>query len=181
MPILTPGNYAFLLEELPKHKGNYLEIGVYEGEAVRGLALQFPEKTIYAIDPFIADFGTDGHAGVPIGARLEVQRAIALENWNHIPNIKFFEQTSVSFAQEKSDEELAAMNVSVVYVDGAHDYDNALNDLILSARVLRKGGLIVVDDSTVPSVKEAIEYFISLARNRLMEPIDRANLRLKPL
>jgi len=174
--ILTQASYQPLLEQIPLFQGNYLEIGVYEGDMLRSFAERWPDKMFYGIDPFISDKDTIGHTGVPIGERLERQRAESLSKFN-LPNIKFFEQTSRSFMEEKSQDELDAMNVSVVYVDGNHSYDNTLTDLFLSGKLI-KDGLIYIDDFDLPEVLQAAHDFMELNWGRIIDH-DRHAIRLK--
>ncbi len=166
--ILSLGSFIYLCGQLQNVDGNYLEIGVYEGDALRFLARQFPLKTFYGVDPFISDPDTIGHHGVPVGERLELQRVIAHENFFGIENIIFFEQTSASFAADMTDAELEAMNISIIYVDGRHTYSDTLNDLILGARCLKHGGLIYVDDHTIETV-EAMNKFRSDYKDRIVQ------------
>ena len=165
--ILSRVSYRFLRKQVGKRIGNYLEIGVYEGDMLRDFAARWPSKNFYGIDPFIEDGYTTGHNGIPKGHRLERQRAIAYENFNHMPNIKLFEQTSASFLKEKSKRELQEMNVSTVYVDGNHSYDDTLNDLWLAEKLIDGNGLIYIDDFDLPDVLKATRDFTKLNQNRI--------------
>ncbi len=160
--ILSRGSYDALLLEIPKWKGNYLEIGVYEGDMLKDFATRWPDKTFYGIDPFLSDKDTIGHTGVPIGERLYFQHAAARLNFSKVKNIKFFLQTSKSFMEEMNDYDLHFMNVQVVYVDGNHSYGDTLNDLCLAERLIKNDGLIYVDDDTLPDVLMATQDFIGL-------------------
>ena len=179
MTILSMDSYKVLLEQLPNWPGNYLEIGVYQGDMLRDFALRWPDKTFYGIDPFISDFGTVGHTGVPEGERMEVQREKAKENFMDVPNIIFFEQTSESFSFQNTDEELVKMGVSVVYVDGAHSYEHTLNDLYLSERLIPGNGLIYIDDWDLPEVLEATNDFIPEMKHRI-QTHDKHSIFLQP-
>ncbi len=175
--ILTLASYQPLLEQIPLFSGNYLEIGVYEGDMLRDFAERWPDKMFYGIDPFLSDKDTIGHTGVPIGERLEKQRAESLSKFN-LPNIVFFEQTSQSFLKEKSQDELDKMNVTVVYVDGNHSYEDTLTDLCLSGKLIKNDGLIYIDDFDLPSVLMATQDFIGLNNNRIVDH-DKHMIRLK--
>ncbi len=176
--ILSRGSYEALLEEIPKYPGNYLEIGVYEGDMLKDFATRWPEKTFYGIDPFISDKDTMGHTGVPIGERMTMQHAAARNNFHGIKNIKFFLQTSKSFMEEQNDYDLDWMTVRVVYVDGSHTYDDTLNDLHLAARLIHGTGLIYVDDFELPDVIMATQDFIGLNSKRI-EEVDKQRILLK--
>ena len=174
--ILTLASYKPILDQIPLFQGNYLEIGVYEGDMLRSFAELWPERMFYGIDPFLSDKDTIGHTGVPIGERMEKQRSESLSKFT-LPNIKFFEQTSKSFLEEKSQDELDAMNVSVVYVDGNHSYEDTLTDLCLSGKLI-KDGLIYIDDFDLPEVLKATHDFIQLNPNRIVDH-DKHMIRLR--
>jgi len=167
--ILTNESYKDLLTLIPVFVGNYLEIGVFEGDMLRDFAERWPNKMFYGIDPFLSDCDTIGHTGVPIGERLERQRACAHENFKDRPNIKFFEQTSKDFLDQKSNEELASMCIQVVYVDGSHTYLDTFTDLCLSAKLIKNEGLIYVDDINLPEVFRAVDHFVALQSHRILK------------
>ena len=45
-----------------------------------------------------------------------------------------------------------------IFIDGLHTFDATLIDLYYAVRLLRKGGVVVVDDCFMPSVAKAIKY-----------------------
>ncbi len=161
MSILSVQSYKTLLEEIPKWPGNYLEIGVYDGDMLRDFALRWPERMFYGIDPFISDCDTTGHHGVPIGERMEGQRASALANFSEVPNIEFHEETSLSFMDRITPEDCYEMNVGIVYVDGSHTYDDTLNDLRLAELLIANRGLIFIDDFDLPEVLRATAHYVN--------------------
>ncbi len=166
--ILGRGSYEALLEEIPKYMGNYLEIGVYEGDALKDFATRWPDKMFYGIDPFISDKDTLGHHGVPVGETLHAQKHHAHENFKGISNIVFFETTSKLFNEMMNQDTLDSMEVSVVYVDGSHTYDDTLIDLILAGKLIRSG-LIYVDDFELPEVMRAMMNFMAVNKGRIVE------------
>lgn len=178
MSILSRGSYLELLEEIPKWKGNYLEIGVYDGDMLKDFSVRWTNKTFYGIDPFISDKDTVGHHGVPIGERMESQRASSYANFKDVPNIVFFEQTSISFMLEKTQDELDLMSVQVVYVDGNHSYRDTLTDLSLSEKLIRRNGLIYIDDFDLPDVLQATHDFRALNESRIAS-LDKRRIILK--
>lgn len=145
------------LEDAP---GNYLEIGVFEGYMLRFLATEYPSKKFFGIDPFIEDGNTTGHNGVPFGQPTPAQRLAAHDNLDGLSNVTLFEQTSVSFAAETDDATLESMNIGSVFVDGSHHYPDVINDLELALRALSNGGVIFVDDLSMPDVEWALADFL---------------------
>ncbi len=164
--ILGKESYKALLEEIPKYPGNYLEIGVYDGDMLKDFAKRWPDKTFYGIDPFMSCKDTTDHTGVTIGEHMDAQRESALNNFKGVSNIVFFEVTSRLFMETMNQDTLDAMNVDVVYVDGDHSYGDTLNDLWLAARLITNG-LIYVDDIQLPNVKRAMEHFMAVNSKRI--------------
>ncbi len=165
--ILSRQSYEALLEEIPKYMGNYLEIGVYDGDALREFATRWPHKKFFGIDPFLSCKDTTDHTGVTIGQRMESQQESAHQNFKGIANIMFFEGTSKLFLDTVPQSELDNMKISVVYVDGSHTYDDTMTDLILAGRCIRQG-LIYIDDVGLPAVDMAILDFMDLNHSRIV-------------
>ncbi|MFT7679115.1 MAG: hypothetical protein ACI8QC_003115 [Planctomycetota bacterium] len=46
------------------------------------------------------------------------------------------------------------------FVDGDHKFDSAFIDIFYMLRLIRPGGLIAVDDTWMPSVRAAVDFFI---------------------
>ncbi len=176
--ILSYGTYLFLGGQLMQYEGNYLEIGVYEGDALHNFAKQFPHKKFFGIDPFISDPDTTGHHGIPVGERLEKKRELALANFADMPNITLFEQTSKSFMEEMSQDSLDWMNVSIVNIDGRHTYEDTMNDFLLAERLIRTKGLVYMDDWVEATLRAQDEFF-SRYQSRIIERSGSV-IRLKP-
>jgi predicted O-methyltransferase YrrM len=51
----------------------------------------------------------------------------------------------------------------VIFIDGNHRFDDVLVDFTLSARVCKQGGLIILDDMWMPSIRKAVSF---VQRNR---------------
>ncbi len=158
--ILASEAFKYFYEHLDRTPGNYLEIGVFEGYMLKELATMYPYRKFYGIDPFIEDGNTSGHnGGVEKGQPTVDQRAITHQNVDGLKNVKLFEEKSRAWGERHSDLELEAMNVTAVFVDGDHSYEEALNDLKLADRLLPNGGFIYVDDAQLPQVGRAIRDF----------------------
>lgn len=151
----------FFQKESPNHPGNYLEIGVYDGLVISTLARDFPDRQFYGVDPFIEDGYTSGHnGGVQPGQPLAEQRNNAIANLESSANAKLFEMTSIRFNGLTSDEELDAMNIGAVLIDGNHHAPHVDNDFRLAMRALTRGGIMYVDDLMLPDVTQAcLDFF----------------------
>lgn len=167
--ILASWAFQFFYEHLEHTKGNYLEIGTFEGFMLRELAKLYPRKMFYGIDPFIEDGNTLGHQvnRVGVGEFMFDQCAITHANIDDVPNIKLFQETSRAWGERHTDAELSELGITSVFVDGNHSYEEAYNDLQISLRVLSRGGLILVDDSGIPSVQQALIEFGTVFEDRL--------------
>lgn len=138
---------------------NYLEIGCFDGCNLKTLADSFPNKTIYGIDPFISDgnLGTDK----PIGSRLFQQESNLYENIKDSKNINFYKTTSELFYKNPP-KTFEDMNISCIFIDGAHILSFIKIDVELAVECILKNknkkGEILFDDLHIPDVLKGIEY-----------------------
>jgi hypothetical protein len=173
-PILFADHILGLFKNnLPNLDSNYLEIGVYFGISVADLANTFPNKKIYAIDPFIEDGNTSWHSQVGNTEKLNPQRAHALALIQSKSNIEFFETTSQEFYNSLTEEKIESMNVGAIFIDGNHHYEHVVNDYKLSLALIgKKQGLIVFDDDSLEPVRKAMNEFEEVAKDRIMLKMD---------
>jgi predicted O-methyltransferase YrrM len=61
----------------------------------------------------------------------------------------------------------AGETFDTAFIDGGHLFDGAFVDLFYMLRLVRPGGLIVLDDYWMPSVRSAVDFF---AQNLGLEP-----------
>src|SRR5216117_1597810 len=104
--ILAVDAFQYFIDNLDSLPGNYLEIGVFEGFMLRELALRFPNKMFFGVDPFIEDGYTIGHTASTQskGDLMPEQEQATERNISELPNVKLFKQTSRSFGEELTDE-----------------------------------------------------------------------------
>jgi len=65
----------------------------------------------------------------------------------------------------------AGETFDMVFVDGYHTFDHTMLDLFYSERVVREGGLIVIDDTRLPPVNRAVRYFLCYPHIRLLRGV----------
>ncbi len=53
----------------------------------------------------------------------------------------------------------APESYDLVFIDGMHTFDHTLIDLFYADRLVRKGGYIILDDTSWPAVAKAAAYF----------------------
>lgn len=156
--------YDYISEHLSNYRGNYFEIGVYNGDGFARIASRYANKHCYAIDPFIEDGYTSPTSSVDRGNRLNKQKESFLNATNGLQNITHYEITSVEFFHNLTDSQIDEMNISVILIDGSHHYDDVVNDYKLSVKLLekQKNGIVIFDDLHVPDVNKAYLEFANL-------------------
>ena len=164
--------YDYHYINLSKHQGNYLEIGVYNGDAIANLAKAYPNKCIIGIDPFIEDGCTSHKSGVIKGSRLLLPREETYKNINGLKNIFFYEMTSEYFYLNITEKHISDANVNVVMIDGDHSYEAAKIDIDLALKLIgNKSGEISFDDAELDEVSRAMLYFENLVGHRITNKI----------
>jgi len=155
-----PG-YNFLHQVLATSDLNYLEIGVFNGDGIAGLAKAYPEKQMYGIDPFIEDGYTMAHTGVARGEVATDQKTNTMDNIRNVTNIALSNLTSVQFSEWLTDTFVERMNIGWVLIDGSHHYEDVANDITMAMRLIgSKSGGIVFDDVGLASVGKAYQEFL---------------------
>ena len=139
-------------EFLNANDGHYLEIGVYFGDTFFQIAAAHPTKKVYGIDPFISDGWTGQHKGTV----LSDAETTCNQKLTQISNAHIFKTTSKQFAGSPFD--VKGFNVSVVFVDGSHWFDDVTIDTDLSMKLIgQKKGLLIYDDLHIGDVRRAIK------------------------
>lgn len=153
----------------------YIEVGVFEGSTLFWLVDQLknfnPDLSAYAIDPHVGsiDMGDDF---------VQVK-----ENFAH--NLSVCTHKKITHIPKHSQDgliDLINQNVKaeLIYIDGDHRASEVLTDLVLSWKLLKVGGIILCDDTTVwkysdkngtqaaqMSVRMAVEMFIQCNWHKL--------------
>lgn len=161
--------YDYVSNHLDNYPGNYLEIGVFNGDGFSSIANKFPNKICYAIDPFIEDGHTEHSTGVTQGDSLLTQKENFIINTKDLKNIVHYQVTSVNFYNQLEASQIEQMDISVIVIDGSHHYNDVVNDCKLSIKLLskRKLGLIIFDDLHVEGVRQAYDEFCREYKNNI--------------
>lgn len=171
--MFTPATFEFFKNHLKQTDTNYFEIGVYNGESIKELGQEFPDKKIIAVDPFIEDGCTTHNSGVERGNSLVSQKETALEGIKDLSNVIFHEMTSEEFYKNLNSEIIQELNIGSVFIDGSHWYDDVVNDYKLALDLIgNKKGVVCFDDLHVEDVSKACEEFKSICGDRIIEKID---------
>jgi hypothetical protein len=154
--------------ELRNLAGNYLEIGVFNGDSIARLAEEFPNKTIVGIDPFLEDGYTSMHTAKAVGELLDKQQLSTRNFIAGFKNIKFYEMTSKEFAEKLTDELVAELNISGILIDGDHHYEHVHVDAMLALRVIgNKRGHVAFDDINLEDIIQVMDEFRVLGKDRI--------------
>lgn len=136
---------------------NYLEIGCFDGVTLTRVALNYTNKKIYGIDPFISD----GYTGTPISTRLKKQKENLYHNITNVDNILFFELTTDQFVQVEPN--YKKLNIDCIFIDGSHHYDDIMIDIDAALICINnndhKKGIIIFHDLHIQDVVDAISQF----------------------
>jgi hypothetical protein len=152
--------YQYVLDNLKNYDGNYLEIGVYDGSAIAGIAKEYPNKTIYGIDPFIEEGHTYWLSRVGINQPLSQQREETYNNITNLDNVHLFEITSKNFHEQLTEAQTHRLNINMIFIDGDHHYEHVINDCDMAMTLLGDySGCIIFDDTNLQDVKGAIYTF----------------------
>ena len=111
---------------LIKKKTNILEIGSFEGMSLLFYEKFLNVKKIYAVDPLTI-------------SKLNISNFYY--NIKKFKNIKFFKMKSDSFFKKKIN-----IKFDIIYIDGSHYGPDVNKDLVNSFNILKKGGIIIIDD-----------------------------------
>jgi hypothetical protein len=152
---------------LSSHEGAYLEIGIFYGHFLAQVANQFPDKTIYAIDPFIDDGNTTWITGEERYQSIPKVREIALHNISQVNNIELFETKTEEFINNPLAKDILK-NVSCVLIDGSHHYDEIKHDLELVMQIENDyDKMVAFDDVKVDDVIRSIDDFTNNIKDRI--------------
>jgi hypothetical protein len=142
---------------------NYLEVGVFEGRATVWMVeniLSDPSSRITALDVFPQDLQDRFEANVAAaGFRGEL--------------------TTIVGPSQETLRQLQPDSYDIIYIDGSHQADDVLVDVVLSWPLLRQRGILIFDDyqwkpELPPELRPrpAIDAFVTVFR-REIEVVDR--------
>lgn len=148
-----------LLDILPK-KMKIAELGVFKGEFSEIILNKTQPSELFLVDifpPEICSGDKDGNNIVY--ANLETYYDTLIKKYKRSKRVKVVKSTTTEFLKSIDDEYLDA-----VYIDADHSYDAIKNDLELSFKKVKTGGMIMGHDYTAsmfPGVVKAVDEFCS--------------------
>lgn len=169
-----------------------VEVGIFEGGTTfwmnDELAPLNKELKIYAIDPHVGS--------------VDMNEDFNMVHENFTYNMNVCPNNHITYLQKHSSDGLIdlinmGVEAELVYIDGDHRANQVLADLVLSWKLLKTGGVILCDDTTVwkyddgsntfpaqMSVRMAVEFFIQCHWHEidiipLENPIQTAFMKVK--
>ena len=129
----TRNDLAKLFAELKFKSG--AEIGVCSGEFSEVMLRANPECRLLLVDPWIAYESPWGYQVTQARADDRLRRA--QERLRPYPNVEFIRKTSMEAVKDVPEGTL-----DYVFIDGLHDFDSAMMDLICWSKKVRPGGIV---------------------------------------
>lgn len=118
------------------------ELGVFEGEFSKRIKEICQPKKLYLIDLFDGYFGSgdkDGHNHHYV--QLEDEMVKIIDHFKDCPEVEVVKNSTIDFLNTLQDNYL-----DMVYIDADHSYNSVLEDLRLSYKKIKPGGLICGHD-----------------------------------
>lgn len=113
--------------------GNYLEIGVRDGKTI----VEINAKSKFGVDP-----------AYNLKTSLKLKRVFGFNDFN------LFKLTSDDFF-EKEAKNVFPNGIDLVFIDGLHNYDQSLRDVINSLKFLKPNGFLVLHDCNPKGAAQA--------------------------
>ena len=149
--------YDIAIENIPEN-GKFLEIGCFLGKSTNYLCTNLinagrEDVTVYALDTFqgssehgFLDKMTDKNGSFYETTKQNLQFFIG-RNQCHLIESRSDNQETIDRFEDKT--------FDVIMVDGAHEYDAVLEDIENWWPKLKDGGIMLLDDMYMESVKQA--------------------------
>jgi predicted O-methyltransferase YrrM len=90
--------------------------------------------------------------------------------------IDFHEVFSYQYLSRLTEERVT---IDLAFIDGAHTFDYVLVDFFLIDKLLRPGGVVILDDLLYPSIRSVCRYVLSNLHYKCIGPLSR-NLPERP-
>ena len=133
------------------------EIGIEYGNSTIYMLEHYDIKRLYAIDPFV-NYGNfyngkyDKELFGKSGDEVHLEIISKLAKYEQITLIGDFSHNAVQFIEDGE--------LDVCWIDGNHDYDYVLQDILKWFPNVKEGGILCGDDIYLPDVEKAVkDYF----------------------
>jgi hypothetical protein len=137
--------WNLICQDLP-YNFKFLEIGVFKGQVISLISLlnqRFQKGgKIYGLTPFSAVGDASNYP--------DVDYKVHISNLYDTFNLRMSDVTFIQGLSTDHHSIEQAKNLSpfdCIYIDGGHDYETVVNDILSYAPLVATGGLLVMDDS----------------------------------
>ena len=117
---------------------DYLEIGVFEGRSIIYICEKYKDIQVTCVDPY------DKYENIESSAKKQEMSNIYKTFQNNTKNLRdrinHHKITSSDFFKINN------KTFDIIYIDGSHFYLDVYNDFENSLKILKNGGLIILDD-----------------------------------
>ena len=117
------------------------EIGVEQGKFAETILRQNPELTFYLVDPwksFEGQYIKHNDAVIPCSQEImDIFYENTLDLVSKYPNVQIIRKFSMDAVKDFKDN-----NLDFVYIDGSHQFDYVMTDIIIWGWKVKKGGII---------------------------------------
>ena len=127
----------FVKKQFGKRRLTVVEIGTQRGSNARSICNNLNVKKIYCIDPY-GEY-SENQQGKKYTHNFMSMLKIAMKKLKNYP-VKFVPMESAKAAK------YVPKNIDFVYIDGNHDYDFVIKDMILYYDLLKHGGVLAGHD-----------------------------------
>ena len=156
-----------IIEKNEKDCIDIVEIGTWKGLSANKMANLCKSRNKHArivcVDTFLgspehmdgewASNGLDRINGVPCLFETFRNNTKLLKNHDTIYPFPISSMEAAHFMLKKQ------VNFDVIFIDGSHEYESVLMDIILFWKILKKGGIMILDDAKWVGVERAINEF----------------------
>jgi hypothetical protein len=156
---------------------DFLEIGVFRGQTISFAALLARHFNLKCFVQGISPFSSAGDAVSKYRKNVDYH-ADTLKNFAHfsLPAPALLKAYSTDAQAQKL---VASRPWSLIYIDGNHDYEIALQDWEICSRSVKPGGIIVLDDAGLTTAFQPPVFTTKghPGPSRLAQEMDRARFR----
>jgi len=164
------GTTMDLHSHLPEEAGRMLQriVGDLEARTTLEIGMAFGVSTLFICEA-IADAPNARHIAIDPNQHGAEWRGVGLRHLRLAGLDHLLDFRELPSHQALPDLEREGVRIDFALADGWHTFDFVMVDLFLLDRLLRVGGVVVVDDAEWPGVRKACRFFITNRKYRVVE------------
>ena len=157
---------------IPEDEGNFLQRAIREAKPQVSLEVgcAYGVSSLYICEA-LRHVGATKHIIIDVYQRAMFD-GIGFSILNE-PLICFFEMFSYNALPQLIKK---SMKIDFAFIDGQHTFDYVLVDFFLVDKLLRPGGIVVLDDLWLPAVRSVCRYILSNLRYKCVGPPSRISV-----